>query len=344
MLRAGGLVAFPTETVYGLGADASNDEALRRIFAVKGRPSDHPLIVHLGDAHELDTWAREIPSDARLLAAACWPGPLTLVLRRSSVVSDVVTGGRDSVGLRVPSHPVALELLRAFGGGVAAPSANRFGRVSPTTAAHVVADLGDDVDVVLDGGACGVGVESTIVDLTGEAPMLLRQGSVSIETIEGVIGRAVIATPEGPARAPGMLAAHYAPAARVELVEAHRLQERLRLVSKPPETMPPETVPPETVPHGEAVRVGVLAPEIPADLPADVATEVVLLAGGRDATTYARNLYARLREADLAGVGILLAVPPPSAPDGNDAGLAAAVRDRLSRAAAAGALRTTSER
>lgn len=339
MLRAGGLVAFPTETVYGLGADASNDEALRRIFAVKGRPSDHPLIVHLGDAHELDTWAREIPSDARLLAAACWPGPLTLVLRRSSVVSDVVTGGRDSVGLRVPSHPVALELLRAFGGGVAAPSANRFGRVSPTTAAHVVADLGDDVDVVLDGGACPVGVESTIVDLTGEAPMLLRQGSVSIETIEGVIGRAVITTAEGPARAPGMLAAHYAPAARVELVEAHRLQDRLRLLSKPPDTVPPETVPP-----GEAVRVGVLAPEIPADLSAAVATEVVLLAGGSDATTYARNLYARLREADLAGVGILLAVPPPSDPDGNDAGLVAAVRDRLTRAAAAGALRTTSER
>ena len=344
MLRAGGLVAFPTETVYGLGADASNDEAVRRIFAVKGRPTDHPLIVHLGDADQLDAWAREIPSDARLLAAACWPGPLTLVLWRSSAVSDVVTGGRDSVGLRVPSHPVALELLRAFGGGVAAPSANRFGRVSPTTAAHVVADLGDDVDLVLDGGPCAVGVESTIVDLTGEAPMLLRQGGVSIETIEGVIGRAVIATAEGPARAPGMLAAHYAPTARVELVEAHRLQERLRLLTLPPGTMPP----------GEAVRVcvGVLAPEIPADLAADVAvagaadvaTEVVLLAAGSDATTYARNLYARLREADLAGVGILLAVPPPGDPDGADAGLVAAVRDRLTRAAAAGARRTTAEK
>ncbi|MBI1844800.1 MAG: threonylcarbamoyl-AMP synthase, partial [Actinobacteria bacterium] len=283
VLRAGGLVAFPTETVYGLGADASNDEAVRRIFAVKGRPTDHPLIVHLGDADQLDAWAREIPSDARLLAAACWPGPLTLVLWRSSAVSDVVTGGRDSVGLRVPSHPVALELLRAFGGGVAAPSANRFGRVSPTTAAHVVADLGDDVDLVLDGGPCAVGVESTIVDLTGEAPMLLRQGGVSIETIEGVIGRAVIATAEGPARAPGMLAAHYAPTARVELVEAHRLQDRLRLLTLPPGTMPPGTMPPGTLPPGtlppgtlppgEAVRVcvGVLAPEIPADLAADVA-------------------------------------------------------------------------
>ncbi|MBI3256331.1 MAG: threonylcarbamoyl-AMP synthase, partial [Actinobacteria bacterium] len=299
VLRAGGLVAFPTETVYGLGADASNDDAVRRIFAVKGRPTDHPLIVHLGDADQLDTWAREIPSDARLLAAACWPGPLTLVLWRSSVVSDVVTGGRDSVGLRVPSHPVALDLLRAFGGGVAAPSANRFGRVSPTTAAHVVADLGDDVDLVLDGGACAVGVESTIVDLTGEAPMLLRQGGVSIETIEGVIGRAVIATAEGPERAPGMLAAHYAPTARVELVEAHRLQDRLRLLTlppgtMPPGTMPPGTLPPGTLPPGEAVRVcvGVLAPEIPADLAADVAvagaadvaTEVVLLAAGSDAT------------------------------------------------------------
>jgi L-threonylcarbamoyladenylate synthase len=165
-LRSGGLIALPTETVYGLGADASNDDAVRRVFEVKGRPSDHPLIIHLADAAQLEQWAASVSPTAQLLADAFWPGPLTLLVERSSSVSPVVTGGRPTVGIRVPDHPVALELLRTFGGGVAAPSANRFGRVSPTTAAHVIADLGDDVDVVLDGGPCRVGVESTIVDLT----------------------------------------------------------------------------------------------------------------------------------------------------------------------------------
>lgn len=154
VLRAGGLVAFPTETVYGLGADASNDAAVARVFSVKGRPTNHPLIVHLADAAQLDGWAASVTPTARLLADAFWPGPLTILVERSASVSLAVTGGRSTVGLRVPDHTVALELLRAFGGGIAAPSANRFGRVSPTTAAHVVADLGDDVDLVLDGGAC----------------------------------------------------------------------------------------------------------------------------------------------------------------------------------------------
>jgi len=174
VLVRGGLVAFPTETVYGLGADASNAEAVARVFATKGRPPTHPLIVHLADAAQLDHFAVAIPDAARALAAAAWPGPLTLILEKSARVSDAVTGGAPTVGLRVPAHPLAHAMLVAFGGGVAAPSANRFGAVSPTTADHVVADLGRDVDYVLDGGACRVGVESTIVDLSrgrSRAPM-----------------------------------------------------------------------------------------------------------------------------------------------------------------------------
>lgn len=311
VLGRGGLVAFPTETVYGLGADASNDEAVRKVFEVKGRPLDHPLIVHLGDGGHLDLWARDIPNDAHLLADTCWPGPLTMVLHRHPDVSDVVTGGRDTVGLRVPNHPVALELLRAFGGGLAAPSANRFGRVSPTTAAHVHDDLGDDVDLILDGGPCEVGVESTIIELTGETPTILRIGGVSVETIEEVLGRSVNAKAEGPARAPGMLEAHYAPRARIEVVEADGLHDRVGhlLVA--------------------GRRVGVLMPEKSGKFPA----EVKVLIGGNDAATYARRLYTCLREADSNNVDVLVVVPPTAGLGGTDSGLAAAVIDRLNRAA-----------
>ncbi len=217
LLRAGGLVAFPTETVYGLGADASNAAAVKRIFEVKGRPQTHPLIVHIADAGDLTKWAAEVPPLAMRLAEHFWPGPLTIILRRSRGVLDAVTGGQDTVGLRVPSHPMALDLLRAFGGGIAAPSANRFGRVSPTTAAHVREDLGDDVDFILDGGACAVGVESTIVDLS-EAPAILRPGGVPRESIEKVIGR-IDVRHGGNIRAPGQLESHYAPRAEVVLVE-----------------------------------------------------------------------------------------------------------------------------
>ncbi len=182
-LRAGDLVAFPTETVYGLGADAANPDAVRRLYAVKGRPADHPVIVHLGHAAQLDELAAEVPDTARRLATACWPGPLTIVVRRDPErVAAALTGGRDTVGLRVPDHPVALRLLESFGGGLAAPSANRFGRVSPTTAAHVLADLGADVEVVLDGGTCRVGVESTIVDVTGREPAILASAARAAPT------------------------------------------------------------------------------------------------------------------------------------------------------------------
>jgi L-threonylcarbamoyladenylate synthase len=189
LLRAGELVAFPTETVYGLGADAANPAAVAKIFAAKGRPQDHPLIVHLDGAAQLDAWARDIPAYAFELAEAFWPGPLTLILKRQPGVPDAVTGGQDTVGLRVPGHPLALELLRAFGGGLAAPSANRFGRISPTTARHVREELGEAVAMVLDGGPCQVGIESTILDCTGGAPRILRPGMVGAPALGRVLGR-----------------------------------------------------------------------------------------------------------------------------------------------------------
>lgn len=218
VLRSGGLVAIPTETVYGLAADASNPDAVRRIFAVKGRPANHPLIVHVASAALLDSWAATIPPAAAVLANACWPGPLTVLVRRAAGVLDDVTGGLSTVGVRVPAHPMTLELLDRFGGGLAAPSANRFGRVSPTTAAHVRADLGDDVDFVLDGGSCPVGVESTIVDCTVDPPDVLRPGAISQEEIAALL-QSSVGSAAGPSRAPGMLESHYAPRCRVLLVE-----------------------------------------------------------------------------------------------------------------------------
>lgn len=216
VLRAGGLVAIPTETVYGLAADAMNPDAVRRIFAVKQRPIDHPLIVHIAAAEQLGDWAAAIPPAAAVLADACWPGPLTLLVPRAAQVLDIVTGGLPTVGARVPAHPLTLALLDRFGGGLAAPSANRFGRVSPTTAEHVRADLGDDVDFVLDGGPCPIGVESTIVDCTTDPPQVLRPGGIPSEHIAALLDL-VLGDPDGPSRAPGMLESHYAPRCRVVL-------------------------------------------------------------------------------------------------------------------------------
>ncbi len=293
VLRAGGLVAFPTETVYGLGADAANPRALQRLYAVKQRPRTHPVIVHVAHARQLDVVAQDVPDIARVLADAFWPGPLTLVVHRNpDRVCGDATGGRDTVGIRVPDHPVALELLDAFGGGVAAPSANRFGKVSPTSAQHVRNDLGDDVDLVLDGGPCRVGVESTIVDVTGDAPLVLRIGGVSEARLEACVGQRVARRTEGQVAAPGTLAQHYSPNARVELVAPDDVDARRAALER----------------GGE--RVAVL------DAPADV-------------DEYARVLYARLRDADAKGADVILATMPD-----DDAGLGAAVRDRLRRAAA----------
>ena len=307
-LRRGGLVAFPTETVYGLGADADNAAALARLYAVKGRPGEHPVIVHVGAPAQLDEWAADVPVAARRLGDALWPGPLTLVVRRAARVLDGVTGGGDTVGVRVPDQPVALALLRAFGGGIAAPSANRFGRVSPTTADDVRADLGDDVDVVLDDGPCTVGVESTIVDCTGDELVILRPGGVTRELVEKVSAQKVVVGRDGLTRAPGALKSHYAPEATVLVVDRDDLAPRATALLAADQ------------------RVAVLAPG-----PVPVLTpDVVVLDGPADSDEYARVLYARLREVDRRGLDVLLAVPPP------DAGVGVAVGDRLRRAAGRG--------
>jgi L-threonylcarbamoyladenylate synthase len=274
VLRAGGLVAFPTETVYGLGADAANPDALARLFAVKGRPTDHPVIVHVARAAQLDDLGRDVPEVAHALANAFWPGPLTIVVRRNAdKVSANATGGRDTVGIRVPDHPVAQALLDAFDGGIAAPSANRFGRVSPTTAQHVRDDLGNDVDVVLDGGACTVGVESTIVDVTAKDPVILRVGGIGAHQLAEIVGRELDFRTSGEIAAPGTLARHYSPDASVELVTEANLAPRAQQLRAAGRT------------------VGILdAPENPAE--------------------YAHLLYQRLRELDARGVDVILAVAP----------------------------------
>jgi L-threonylcarbamoyladenylate synthase len=311
VLRRGGLVAFPTETVYGLGADAANREALQRLFRVKGRPADHPVIVHIAAGARLDDFAHHVPAAARALAAEFWPGPLTIVLpKRSEAVDDAATGGRPTVGLRVPDHPLALELLAAFAGGIAAPSANRFGHVSPTTAQHVRADLGDDVDLVLDGGPCRIGVESTIVDLSGACPLILRVGGIATSEVARVVGHDVEVRDTGEIAAPGTLALHYAPRARVEVVTADRVPERaVTLVTR-----------------GERVGVLASAPAPP------VAPRVVVLAVPADAEEYARVLYSALRTADAQSLDVVLAVPPAPV------GVGVAVCDRLRRASAEGSV------
>lgn len=307
LLRKGGLVALPTETVYGLAADARNAHAVSRIFAVKGRPADHPLIVHIADVALLEEWVTHVPAYARLLATAYWPGPLTLILPKRDDVPAIVTGGQATVGIRVPNHPLALSLLRAFGGGLAAPSANRFGRVSPTTAQHVATDLTGHLDaatdVVLDGGASSIGVESTIVDCTGTLPRLLRTGAVTVEMIEATTGLDVLDA-DGRIRASGTLASHYAPAAAVTLVEADAatdVEARCSRLQGP---------------------VGLIA-----DARVPTPMGVVRLHAPDSASAYARGLFEALRAADDRGVRTIVAVLPDAA------GLGAAVRDRLQRAA-----------
>jgi L-threonylcarbamoyladenylate synthase len=301
VLKRGGLVAFPTETVYGLGADASNPAAVARIYRIKGRPESHPIIVHIGDAGQLEHWAREIPDGARKLAARFWPGPLTLVLKRALGVGDYLTGGEDTIGLRMPNHPVALELLRQFGGGIAAPSANKFGRISPTTAEHVSDDLGDEVDLILDGGPCEVGIESTIVDLSRDRPVLLRPGRVSTGDIAATLG----ATPEprdrSAPRAPGTLESHYAPRKPLRLIPSEHWDETLQAAT---------------------LRCGVLSFR---PRPASEASAIWIVAPS-DSVRYARELYASLRALDASGCEEILVEDPPVNAQWS------ATRDRLERA------------
>src|SRR5688572_708089 len=305
LLASGGLVAFPTETVYGLGAAADDPAAVARVFKVKGRPTGHPLIVHVADADALAGLTPEVSEAAVRLAERFWPGPLTLVVARGTSVLPSVTGGQDTVAVRVPNHPVALALLEAFGRPIAAPSANRFGAVSPTTAAHVRADLGGAVDLVLDGGACAVGLESTIVDLTGGSPRVLRPGGVPVEALSDALGEPVAVGSRDGIRAPGGLASHYAPDARVFLCEPDELDSRVAELS------------------GQGARVAVLAP---ADVVIPGAARARLVVA--EPSAYARALYAALRDFDARGMDVVLAVPPPTA------GLGRAILDRLSRAAA----------
>ena len=306
LLRRGGLVAFPTETVYGLGAAAENSAAVLAMFATKGRPADHPVIVHLARASQLDDWAIEIPPAARLLAERFWPGPLTLVLRRSGRASNLVTGGLDTVGLRVPGHPVAQQLLREFGGGIAAPSANRFGRVSPTRAEHVLTEFDGRVDLILDGGPCSVGLESTIVDLSRGEPVVLRPGGVTAEQLAAALGGLSSAPSSAAPRVSGSLESHYAPRARVELVDPQDLAQRaMHLVAK-----------------GQKVAVLVRESEA-TDLPAGL---VVIPLPASDAEL-AQQLYATLRQVDERGCDVALTTLP------KERGIGAAIADRLRKAA-----------
>lgn len=309
-LRSGGLVALPTETVYGLAALARRPEAVARIFAAKGRPLDHPVIVHLPEASYLDDWAVAVPDWARRLGDSCWPGPLTLILRKGHDVGDYLTGGQSTIGLRVPAHPLAHEVLNRLQQAVAAPSANRFGRVSPTSAQDVHRDLGEFLDPatdrILDGGLCPIGVESTIVDASGDAPRLLRPGSVTADQIADVTGLHL--SNEGPVvRAPGTLASHYAPRCPVVLATREDVQATIARAL-------------ETHSTGAIGLIGL------ADDQVHQTERVQWLLRAATADELARGLYSALRRADDQAMSAVIAILPP------DTGLGRAVADRLRRA------------
>ncbi|MCK9635315.1 MAG: L-threonylcarbamoyladenylate synthase [Methylobacter tundripaludum] len=315
LLRRGRLVAFPTETVYGLGADAGNPEAVAAIFKAKGRPTDHPLIVHIADIDSLGDWASEVPEAALTLAHRFWPGPLAMILNKKPEVPPAVTGGQQTVGLRMPDHPVALALLKSFGGGIAAPSANRFCRISPTQALHVSEELGDAVDMILDGGACRVGVESTIIDLSGGKPRLLRPGHITQQQIEAVLQIELLtpSTPAAPApeiseeiRAPGMMAVHYAPTTPAMRCRAELLPDRIQHLT------------------AAGKKIGVLNYRL------DIAEtgQVRILRLPEQAASYAQSFYTALRELDNLQLDIILIEQPPQTEAWR------AINDRLGKAAA----------
>lgn len=306
-LRAGELVAFPTETVYGLGADAANPAAVRRIFEVKGRPARHPVIVHLRGLEQLPGWAREIPESAVRLAERFWPGPLTLVLPRAASVDDAVTGGQDTVGLRVPAHPIAQRLLAAFGGGIAAPSANRYGRLSPTRAAHVREELGAAVGVILDGGECRIGLESTIVAFQDGRIRVLRPGAVTAGQIREVVGAVELGADAASPRVPGSTAAHYAPMTPLTIVPAEDIDAQALFA---------------------AGRGGVAV--LARQAPRAIHPAITWMNAGSDARHFGHDLYDRLRALDKTGGRRILVQDVPHTEEWT------AVRDRLQRAAAGG--------
>ena len=302
-LGRGDLIGLPTETVYGLAADARNEAALRKVFALKGRPSDHPLIMHIGAVAELKDWARELPATARVLADAYWPGPLTLILKRGPAVSDLITGGQDTVALRMPAHPIALAVLRAFGGALAAPSANRYGHISPTTAAHVRDEFGSALGLVLDGGATQVGIESTIVDLTSEPARILRPGAIGQAEIEALIGPVCLGAKEASPRVPGALASHYAPRTATEQWPRAAIAARVKALGL----------------AGQRALVLAIG-----SLPAGCKG----LALPAEAGAFAHHLYAALRQLDAGQADRLLIESPPEHPAWT------AIRDRIERASA----------
>jgi L-threonylcarbamoyladenylate synthase len=303
-LRAGDLVVFPTETVYGLGANAADPAAVRKIFEVKGRPPDHPVIVHLDNRRYLHRWVAEVPPIAEQLAAKFWPGPLTLILPKAENVNAIVTGGQTSIGIRVPSHPMAQQLLTAFGGGIAAPSANRYGRLSPTKPEHVRDEFGDLVKVVLDGGESQIGLESTIVSCLDNVAMLLRPGYITHSQLEQTIGRVAVGG-VGP-RAPGDRALHYAPATPVEVVSSDELEARASEI---------------TIRH-EKVAVLAMRP------PLQTQRHMTWINAGKKPDSYAHSMYNHLRTLDRAGcVKIFVQAPPQDE-------RWSAVIDRLQRASA----------
>jgi L-threonylcarbamoyladenylate synthase len=304
-LRDGDLVAFPTETVYGLGANAQNPAAVRKIFEAKGRPLSHPVIVHLDSPKFLHRWVNEVPMAAARLAERFWPGPMTLVLPRAAHVHDIVTGGQNTVAIRVPSHPMAQQLLTAFGGGIAAPSANRYGRLSPTRAEHVRDELGDAVRVVLDGGESQVGLESTIVACEGERVRLLRPGAVTASQLREVVPDLILGGDTGTVRVPGSLPSHYAPATPLAIVPSGEIDAQAAAASS------------------GGTRIAVLAQR----LPLKSHEYVTWVNAGRRPEQYAHDLYANLRALDTAGCQQILVQDVPEGERWD------AIRDRLLRAA-----------
>jgi L-threonylcarbamoyladenylate synthase len=311
ILRAGGVVAFPTETVYGLGADATNPAAIRQIFAVKERPYDHPLIVHLANHDQLSDWALEISPAALLLAKAFWPGPLTLVLKKQPYVLDMVTGQQETVGVRVPSHPIALALLNLFNGGIVAPSANKFTHISPTTAQAVREELGESVDLILDGGACLVGLESTIIDMTQPNPRILRPGMITAEMITAVLGQPILNGLQDLAgiRTPGMHHLHYAPATKTKLIASTDLINYLKTQSL------------EDLPAVIMLHSSITLPEI---------KQIHLMKMPSNPSAYAHDLYHTLRLLDNQHFKQIVVECVPQNPEWD------AIRDRLIRASGNG--------
>ena len=305
-LRAGDLVVFPTETVYGLGANAANPAAVRKIFEVKGRPPDHPVIVHLDDPRYLHRWVSEVPAVAEQLAATFWPGPLTLILPKADNVNDIVTGGQNSIGIRIPSHPMAQQLLNAFGGGIAAPSANRFGRLSPTKPEHVRDELGDAVQVILDGGDSPIGLESTIVSCLDNQARLLRPGFITRSQLEQVVGPLAVGGPVP--RAPGDREVHYAPSTPLEIVASDDLEVRAG----------------EIVAREEKVAVLAMRP------PLQTQRHMTWINAGKKPEAYAHNLYNHLRTLDRTGCVRIFVQSLPAEERW------AAILDRLQRASGMG--------